>query len=293
MSRILSLLTLVIAFTVAAQPKKYFAVESNEACSKVHLTVGAKAGNYIIQPSKSADLINVYSNEIHGEGNYQLEERLIGEIQKIGLELFAEEERGLTRSISRQVLGDAEKEDCFWKVYLTEKKPYRLDLDYAVGNASLDLSGLAIENLNVNTGSADVEISYNHEPNKLVMDTFHVNVDLGSLIVKHIAQARSRFIDAEVGFGKLMLDFSDRPLVDTEVHGMVGAGNMIIQLPAHDVPVIVRVNDSWLSSVIIPDSFRPIGDHVFANPAYSKGKARTILFNLDVAMGRIILRERD
>lgn len=295
MPNILPVLIGIIGCVAAfGQQKKYFAVDSRQECSSVHLSVDAKSGNYIIQPHKGPELINVFSNEQHGDGLYQLQQRQIGPVQKIAVEISNEEDQGFTRSLSRRMLGNENlsAEECLWKVFLSESKPYRLDLDYAVGNANLDLSGLAIEHLDINTGSADVEISYDQAPNKLVMDTFHVKVDMGSLIVHDISRARSRMIDAEVGFGSLLLDFSERPTVTQLVRGTVGAGSLVILLPEKSVPVLVRISDSWLSSIAIPDDFQPVGDNVFANPACSYSKSNPVKFDLDVSMGRIILREK-
>lgn len=295
MFRVLAPLTLITTFVVSyAQPRRFFAVDERKESSAVHLTVDAKSGNYFIQPHKGTESLNVISNEQHRIGNYQLQQQLSGSVHKIMLELHADEDQGLTQSLSNRMLGEepADGEDCFWKVYLSESKPYRLNLDYAVGNAQADLSGLAIQYLNISTGSADVDISYRQAPNKMVMDTFHVNVDMGSLAIHQLSKARSRLVEAEVGFGKLLLDFSERPMVQSEVHGTVGAGSLIILLPEKDVPVMVRISDSWFSSVYLPDDYREVDENIFANPACSYSKARPMLFDLDVAMGRIILKEK-
>ena len=64
-------------------------------------------------------------------------------------------------------------------MYLTDSKPYFLELHYGIGNANIDLSGLAIKTLKVNTGSADVNVGYYSSlENQIDMDTFFVKVDL-------------------------------------------------------------------------------------------------------------------
>jgi hypothetical protein len=183
-----------------------------------------------------------------------------------------------------------ENAEGLWKVYLTDNKPYRLNMDYDLGNSNIDLSGLSIERLNINTGSADIRISYDHGENKTVMDTFQVKVELGSVSVFKIHEAKSRFVAAEVGFGKMFLDFSEKPLVDYVVYGIVGAGNLMINMPDDEVPVLVRINDSWLSSVELPGNYRQVGDNAYANPAWTPAVQKPVVFNLDVAMGRIVLR---
>ena len=283
------LIVFMTAFSLAAQPRKQFALEGKQGCERVFLKVGSESGNYIIRPTHSAEVVNVYSQGEPGRNPFLFEEQVMGSVQEIMLKLNSLNGRGMTRIISDQVLGE-ESEDGIWKVYLTDNKPYRLNMDYDLGNSNIDLSGLSVERLNVNTGSADVRISFEHGVNKVEMDTFQVKVELGSVTVLKAHQARSRFLAAEVGFGKLMLDFSDRPMLDYEVYGIVGAGNLIIDMPSDEVPVLVRINDSWLCSVELPRNYRQVGEHAFANPSWTPATQKPVVFNLDVAMGKILLR---
>jgi hypothetical protein len=283
------LIIFMVAFTAAAQPKKQFAVEGKRECSRVVLNVGAESGNYIIRPTHSAEVLNVYSQGETGRNPFLFEETMSGSVQQIMLKLNDVSGRGMTRILSEQMMGD-ENSEGLWKVYLTDNKPYRLNMDYDLGNSNIDLSGLSIERLNINTGSAEIRISYDHGENKTEMDTFQVKVELGSVALHKTHQARSRFVAAEVGFGKMFLDFSDKPLVDYVVYGIVGAGNLIVNLPDDEVPVLIRINDSWLSSVMLPRNYRQVGDNAYASPAWTPAVQKPVVFNLDVAMGKIILR---
>ena len=87
-------------------------------------------------------------------------------------------------------------DDKVWKMYLTDTKPYFLELNYGVGNANIDLSGLAIKNLKIITGSADVNVGYYSAlENQIDMDTFFVKVDLGSVNVKNLNLSQDTFRD--------------------------------------------------------------------------------------------------
>jgi hypothetical protein len=123
------------------------------------------------------------------------------------------------------------------------------------------------------------------------MDTFFVKVDLGSVNVKNVNFSRSRFVVADVGFGNMTLDFSNKPLVDNKIKGSVGAGNLVIILPSEDTPVLVKIQDSWLCSVKVPKSLKKIGANTFANAAYSPGAHNSLTFDLDVSMGNIVFKE--
>jgi hypothetical protein len=274
-----------------AQPRKQFSVNEKPSCSSIDLRLGAKSGNYFIEPGRGVNLISAFSNLDPRDATYFIEDHMVGAVQRINLEMEGFSGAGFTHSISDHVWGPHADidEHAVWKFELTENKPFNLDLVYAVGNADLDLSGLSIERLKINSGSANIRISYETGPNKIAMDTFQVKVDLGSLIINNINDAHTRFFNAEVGFGKLYLDFSQSPVTQYIVHGIVGAGTMDVIMPEENIPVKLHINDSWLSTVVLPPHYREIDENVFVNTAYLKGQPDPIIFNFDIAMGNIVI----
>jgi hypothetical protein len=290
----LYVITSTIAFGASAQVKKQFSVERKQECEKVVLKLKAKTGNCFIRPSQNEDILNVYSNQDVEEYAHSFSNEILGKICSVKLSLEPEDMKGVGHNLSYRVFGKEEKSpDKFWKIYLAESTPYVLDLDYGLGNANIDLSGLAIEKLKINTGSADIQIGYNSLiENKITMDTFSVKVDMGSLNVRQVNLAKSKLIKAEVGFGNMFLDFSNKPSFGNKVIGSVGAGNLIIQLPPDDVPVLVSVNESWLCSVNLSHGLKKIGPNKFANEAYTMNDKNALVFDLDVSMGKIIFRQR-
>jgi len=292
-SIILALSASALAVGVSAQVKKQFSVEKIQECDKVVLKLRAKTGNCFIRPSQNEDLLNVYSNQDVEEYGHSFSNEVIGKTCSVKLSLEQENMPGVSHKISYRVFGANEKpSDKFWKVYLAESTPYILDLDYGLGNANIDLSGLSVERLKINTASADVTIGYNSQvENKITMDTFSVKVDMGSLNAHHLNMARSKVVMAEVGFGNMYLDFSNRPTVANHIIGSVGAGNLTIQLPSEDVPVLVTINESWLCSINLSRSLKKIGSNKYANAAYTRDSPNALVFDLDVSMGKIVFRE--
>jgi len=288
-SIILVLSTTALAFGVTAQVKKQFSVEKIQECDKVVLKLTAKTGNCFIRPSKNEDILNVYSNQDVEEYGHSFSNEVIDKMCSVKLSLEQENMPGVGHKISYRVFGANERPtDKFWKVYLAESTPYILDLDYGLGNANIDLSGLSIEKLKINTASADVNISYNTQvENQITMDTFAVKVDMGSLNARHLNLARSKVVLAEVGFGNMFLDFSNKPTTSNHIIGSVGAGNLTIQLPSEDVPVLVTINESWLCSINLSRNLKKTGPGKFANAAYSKDSRNALVFDLDVSMGKI------
>ncbi len=292
-SIILALSTSALALGVSAQVKKQFSVEKIQECDRVILKLSAKTGNCFIRPSQNEDILNVYSNQDAEEYGHSFSNEVVGKTCSVKLSLEQDNVPGVGHRISYRVFGAEERpSEKFWKVYLAESTPYVLDLDYGLGNANIDLSGLSIEKLKINTGSADVNISYNDEVgNKITMDTFSVKVDMGSLNARNLNLAKSKVVLAEVGFGNMFLDFSNKPTIANIVIGSVGAGNLVIQLPSEDVPVLVTINESWLCSINLSRNLKKIGPNKFANAAYSKDSPKALVFDLDVSMGKIVFRE--
>lgn len=291
---VLAFVGLMGAGVVVGQMKKQFTVDNQESCSTVDVCLRAKTGNCFIRPGQTSELFTIYSNQNLEEYAHTFSNEVKNAICFVKLALEQEGQKGVSKKISYQVFGGEERiSDKFWKVYLTDTKPYSLDLDYGLGNANVDLSGLAIKRLKINTGSADVNVTYaSGVENKVEMDTFYVKVDLGSLNVKQLNLSRSKVVIAEVGFGNIFLDFSNKPDQAPSVKGSVGAGNMIILLPEESVPVMVKINESWLCSVKLSKNLKRISENTYANAAYSSNPKNALTFDLDVSMGKIIFKEK-
>jgi hypothetical protein len=276
------------------QIKKQFTVDDIPACENVKLLVQANSGNCYVKPTKSPEILNVFSNQTESSFAHNFRKEVKGKTCEIQLNLEEVQAEGLSQNITTRFFGASSNAagDKLWKMYLTEAKPYFLELNYGVGNATIDLSGLAIKKLKINTGSADVNVGYYSSlENQIDMDTFFVKVDLGSVNVKNVNLSRSRFVVADVGFGNVTLDFSNKPLVNNKIKGSVGAGNLVVILPSEDTPVLVKIQDSWLCSVKVPKSLKKIGANTFANAAYSPGAHNSLTFDLDVSMGNIVFKE--
>jgi len=276
------------------QIKKQFTVEDSPSCEYIRLCIKANSGNCYIKPSQNPEILNVFSNQTEASYAHNFRKEVKGKTCEVFLNLEEVHSEGLSQTISTRFFGAAEKEssDKLWKMYLTDNKPYFLEFNYGVGNANIDLSGLAVKNLKISTGSADVNVGYYSAlENQIDMDSFFVKVDLGSVNVKNLNLSRTRFVMADVGFGNMTLDFSNKPLVGSKIKGSVGAGNLTIILPKNDTPVLVKIQDSWLCSVKMPRDFKKISTNVFANAAYTKEAKNSLTFDLDVSMGNIIFKE--
>jgi len=281
-----------LAGAAFGQIKKQFTVENTAACENIRLNLKANSGNCFIKPSQNPEILNVFSNQDEASYSHNFRKEIKGQTCEVFLNLEEEQSAGISQSFSTSFWGNEKTGgEKLWKMYLTESKPYFLELNYGVGNAHVDLSGLAISKLKINTGSANVNVSYTSLENQIDMDTFYVKVDLGSVNVKNLNLSRTRYMLADVGFGNMLLDFSNKPLVSNHIKGSVGAGNLTIVLPSNEIPVLVKIHESWLCSVKMPKTLKKIGENTFANASYTKDATQALTFDLDVSMGNIVFKE--
>jgi hypothetical protein len=291
----LTVFALVIWGGVWAQIKKQFTVENSPSCENIRLQLKANSGNCFIKPSQNPEILNVFTNQDESTFSHNYKKELKGKTCEVYLNLEDMNSEGIGQTISSRMFGPSDKPETnkLWKMYLTDSKPYMLELNYGVGNAHVDLSGLAIKKLKISTGSADVNVGYSSMENQVDMDTFAVKVDLGSLNVKNLNLSKTHYMVADVGFGNMTLDFREQPLVSNRIVGSVGAGNLIILLPNDDeTPVLVRIHESWLCSVKMPEALKKIGENTFANKAYKQNAKNSLTFDLDVSMGSIVFKEQ-
>lgn len=285
---------IVLVGVTFGQIKRQFTVEDAVSCENIKLCLKANSGNCYIKPGLSSDILNVFSNQDASAYEHNFKKEIKGKTCDVLLQLEEPQANGIGQTISSRFFGADAKpvHEKIWKMYLTESKPYSLELNYGVGHANVDLSGLSIQKLKINTASADVVVGYfSALENQMDMDTFSVKVDVGSIDVRNLNLSRTRAVVADVGFGSMILDFSSKPLVGSNIHGSVGAGNLTILLPSAETPVLVRIKDSWLCSVKMPEGFTKVSENTFTNNNYSRGAKNALVFDLDVSMGNIIFKE--
>lgn len=289
----LTIVGVAVAGWASGQMKRQFTVENSGTCQSVNLQLKTNTGDCYIRAGHNSEILNVFSNQDQSSYAHQYRKEVVNSACQIYLNFENTTSQSIGQTISTRMFGDEKPVDNkVWKMYLSDAKPYNLQLDYGVGNAHADLSGLSIKKLKINTGSADVHIGYSSLENRVDMDTLSVKVDLGSLEVRNINLSRARYTKADVGFGNMTLDFSaHQPLISNRIVGSVGAGNLTIILPPAQTPVLVTINDSWLCSVKIPRNLKKIRANTFASGSYNENAERALVFNLDVSMGNIVFRE--
>ena len=81
-------------------------------------------------------------------------------------------------------------------------------------------------------------------------------------------------------------------MMRTDVQATVGAGSLEIILPSADVPVKINFNDSPLCNVKMPKKFEKLEESVFVSPGFEELNDNHINFNVDVAVGHVVFKDR-
>ena len=275
-----------------SQIKKHYTVENSNSFDKVDLTLSGGSGTCYIRPTPNINPVNIYGKSESNSLSPSCESVLDNRTQRVNVNFIDGMNESSTRGVAFNVFSnDEESNENQWHVYLSKKKPIKLNLNYGMGNAYVDLSGLAVENLNIATGSANVNVGYiSGQYNQQEMDTFCIKVDLGELEARQIALSNAKTIIADVGFGSLYLDFTNKSLVKSNVNATVGAGNLIVNANESMNPMIIYIQNSPLCRIKIPQSFTEIRKNVFINSQYDQDAENLITFNIDVTMGNIIFK---
>ncbi|MBS0001212.1 MAG: hypothetical protein KFF73_19665 [Cyclobacteriaceae bacterium] len=285
------ILLLSIFFTVFSglygQVKRFYTLENGDF-DRVNIILKATSNSCCIKPTVNPNLVNVFGFEYNHEPTIYSTTAINDRVENLVINLD-NSSGSAEMSLTDKFFKTSGSTDNHWDLYLSKEKPMKLLLNYAIGDASVDLSDLPIERLKINTGSANVNVSYMEGKSNLVeMDSFYVKVDLGSLTVNKMNHARAYTVIADVNFGALLLDYSGALAEKSYVFASVGAGNLIIGLPAsQDIPVIINIHNSPLCHVKLPKKFRKKDNHVYISESYAENAPNILSFDLDVAVGQI------
>jgi hypothetical protein len=285
----------LVCFSVAslAQTQKHFRVESDRSFKVVALDYSASSGTCYMGPGETEEPLAVYSSRDIEDFNYSFDKSTNNGVMDITLSLEEKNTQSFSQSISSKVFDKSSEVDNVWKVFLAEDLPYELDLTFGIGTAFIDLSGISVKTMSIQTGSADVNVGYlSSFSNPIEMEEMVVKVDLGNLNVRQLYKTKAKTVTAEVGFGNMLLDFTEAPEVASHVKASVGAGNLEILIPRFDCPIIIKVKSSMLCDVKLTKSFREIKEDVFVNESYDEDADNLLEFDVDVAMGNIVFREK-
>ena len=287
-------LTVLTTSISLAQLKQFYSIQDDSTYNAINFTLTATSGTCFIHPADTKIPLNIYGDPDFEKINPNFNSRVENRTNYVDLMLEDYNSSGFSKSISYNVFGPDKKGKNQWKIILADEKEYSLNLNYGIGMARVDLSGVPIKNLHIRTGSADVDVDYSSSKgNKIEMDTFYIKVDMGSIIAQQMHLCRAKNIITDIGFGNATLDFSNVPTTSGRVDATVGAGNLEVLIPRKNAPVIIYINDSPLCGIKLAKDFKEVDDNIYVNKDYSPDALNLLTFNIDVALGNVIFKYSD
>lgn len=277
------------------QLKKFYSLKEASPYDTVQFTLEATAGNCLVQSSKKDEgPLSIYGNPDLEKINPSFKSRVQNGKCIVDLDLQEFKSSSLSDGIIFAMLRNNSEQNNYWKILFDENMIYQLNLSYGFGNADVDLSGTSVQNFKIKSGSADIVVDYNNnQPNKISMDTFLVKVDMGSIIARHLELANASYINANIGFGSAMLDFSSPPGQKCMIDASVGAGSLDIFIPSRNVPMIIYLKESPLCGMSMTKGFEEVEKNVFVNMSYSADAENLMTFKIDVALGNVSFHYAD
>jgi hypothetical protein len=139
--------------------------------------------------------------------------------------------------------------------------PVSLSLQMGAAEADLDLGGMRLTRLSVESGASDALLHFD-APNLVPMERLDLDVGAASLRARGLANARARDMNVKVGIGTAELDFGGEWAADVELDLEVSLGKATLRVPAD---VGVRVETSRVLASFQREGFVKRGDAYYSD----------------------------
>ena len=112
---------------------------------------------------------------------------------------------------------------------LSPDVPMDLDLDFGAVEADIDLGGLSLTRLDIETGASETRVTFD-APNPVSCDELKISMGAASLDVTGLGNAGCALVKVDGGVGDMTLDFSGewRRGMDAEINMALGSLTLIV-----------------------------------------------------------------
>ena len=159
--------------------------------------------------------------------------------------------------------------------------PMILRINGGAYQASYDLGGLALQNLTIKDGAADVKLTFSR-PNQAEMGLFDYQTGASSVRMSQLANANFASMVFQAGLGNYVLDFSGVLQRSANVKITAGLSNLTLIVPA-GVDAKVTVTEG-LSNIDTSGQWTKTGD-TYTQP----GNGPTLTITIDIGGGKLTL----
>jgi hypothetical protein len=160
-----------------------------------------------------------------------------------------------------------------WTLAFSPDVALEMDIEMGASDGSLDFTGLALTDLYLDTGAADLDVFFN-EPNPVDMGDIRVRAGAANLDIEHIGNANPEEVQVDGGVGDMTLDFTGEWTHSAEIRVTAGTGSINLSFP-EGVGVRVEV-EGGLSSVDTDGQWSRSGND-YVNSAYGESDIELIV----------------
>lgn len=125
------------------------------------------------------------------------------------------------------------------RLQLSESVPLDLELELGATHARVDVGGLSLNSLRIETGAADAVLDFS-APNKSRLRSLDIDLGAAGFVITNLGNANVSNIRVQGGVGSVDLDFGGAIKQDVNVDANVALGKLALHVPA-DVGVRVEV----------------------------------------------------
>lgn len=178
-----------------------------------------------------------------------------------------------------------------WELRIGDKKPFSLKIGSGVAQGKWQLGGLPITRLDINTGVADSELSF-EKANPTAMEKMELGAGVGKLMADGLLNAGFRELRVTGAVGELKLRFSGKPPekeAAVSIDGGIGGIGITVEA---NVPT--RADVSGLTSVTTKGQFYRLvrrfpGGGEFQNEAYERTAGPALVLTIRMGVGGLTL----
>lgn len=197
----------------------------------------------------------------------------------LGFESGGKSDSGLT------VRGFRVPEDNEWLLFFSDRVGLDLAFELGMAEADLDLTGLRVEQLSVESGMSKTRLAFD-EPNPVAMRSLKVDAGMAKFEGVKLGNARFEQFAFSGGAGSFVLDFSGGPLPSgAEASLEVGVSSLQVVLP-RDTPVVLYAPDSWLARVEVPNGYTKRGKGIW-HSAQVENEEAAFVVRIEAGLGKV------
>ncbi len=274
---ILAVCCVVVIGTTAARYRAEFnrVIDADPAVREIILTADIDAGSMDVMVHDGVPMVEIAVVYHLRKVEIDVEYEAAGDVGEVFLN---------ASRLSR--FGDIDSRDCRWEVSLSTDYTWDMQLDIGAGDFRYDLSGLPLENFELDMGAGNFELFFRNE-NPVELRSLDIDAGAGELRVIGLGYSNFTMLNLDGGAGEFVLNFDGLTDGFHEASLDVGIGELRLELP-ESLPVSIVASDGWFQSIEL--------DHADIRKYRGRYESRDfdrasygLKIDLDVGMGEAVI----